>query len=265
MKRFRNLLPLMAILSGAVLLGTPTQADAAFKIRVSENGGTTYVVNVTDNDVVNHGTAGGGVGSGDVSGQTGGITVIYSDAMVSFSVFVGQSKPLFGNTPFLAAMDISIGGTFLTGGTLTVDITDTDFAPPASPSGLGGLTASIGSSAPAGTTFVGYLNGEDPNTAGLQGNKEFGGIDLPTTGTLLTTPTATAPGNLTTTAIGTAFAPYSMTARTVFSGGPGSGFSIDNKLTFSVPAPPGLVLALAGAPVLAFGAWVRRRRVPATA
>jgi hypothetical protein len=156
-------------------------------------------------------------------------------------------------------MDIGINGTFSGGGTITVEITDTDFAPPANPAGLGYLTASIGSSAPAGTTMIGYLNGDDPNLPGLQGNLEFGGV-VATTGTLLSTGLATAPGSLTAVVQGLAYAPYSMTSQTTFSGAANSGFSIDNKLTFDLPAPPALVLALTGLPVFAMGARFRRRK-----
>lgn len=245
----RYFLTSVAVLTGLAMLGTASPAEAAFKVRVFE--GSTLVYTAVDN----------GAGDTNAGSTVGAISFNYSDTVVAFSVIVGQSKPLFGNTPSVAAMDIAINGTFGTGGTLTIDITDTDFTPPGNPAGSGVLTAKIGSSAPAGTTFTGYLNGDDPNIAGPQGNKEFGGIDGPLTGTLITAGPASAPGNLVVSAGGTAFAPYSMTARTVFSGGAGSGFSLDNTLTFSVPAPAGLVLAATGLPVFGLGAWVRRRRV----
>lgn len=249
MIRFRSFLLTAIVAVGAIIFALPTQAQAAFKIRISEDGGATYVANVQDNM------------AGDMAVAAGAISFFYMDAAVTFSVTVGQSKPLFGNNPYVAAMDISIVGTFNGGGTITVDITDTDFAPPGSPAGLGYLTAKIGSSAPGGTTMIGYLNGDDPGIAGPQGNKEFGGID-PTNGTLITTPLATAPGTLITTTNDIAYAPYSLSARTTFSGTAGSGFSLDNTLTFTLPVPAGLVLALSGTPVLGLGAWLRRRRSP---
>lgn len=242
-----------AALAVVAMFGTTTSADAAFKVRYSINGGA--FVTVQDGQAV-----------ADVNPDTGGIAImVNNDPNVTFTIFGGQSKPLYGNSPYLAIMDISIFGSFKTasqggsGGTLVVDITDTDFLPPpASPAGNGTLVATIGSSAPSGTTFDGYLQG------GTNGNKEFGGIDS-TTGTIISATGATAPGNLVVKKDGIALAPYSLTARTTFSGSAGSGFSIDNTIAFAVPAPAGLVLALTATPLFGVGAWIRRRRAPKVA
>lgn len=233
-----------AALAVVAMFGTGTSADAAFKVRISTDSGTTFT-EVTDG------------GSGDMAAPTGAITFLYSDSTVTFSVLVGQSKPLFGNTPHLSAMDIAVVGTFLTSGTVIVDITDTDFTSPTSPAGYGALVAAIGSSAPSGTTFDGYLQG------GPGGNQEYGGLDS-LTGTIIQATGASAPGNLVVKKEGTALSPYSLTARTTFSGGPGSGFSIDNTLTFAVPAPAGLLLVLTAAPMFGAGAWMRRRQQKAS-
>lgn len=235
----------VAALAVAAIFGSGTSADAAFKVRVSTDGGGSFTT-VTDN-----------VGL-DIAPNAGAITFLYSDTKVTFSVLVGQSKPLFGNSPHLSAMDIAVVGTFAMAATVIVDITDTDFTSPSSPAGMGLLTAKIGSSAPSGTTFDGYLQG------GAGGNLEFGGIDS-ATGTIIKAEGATAPGTLVVSKEGIALSPYSMTARTTFSGATGSGFSIDNTLTFAVPAPAGLVLALTATPLFGIGAWVRRRRAPIAA
>src|SRR5262249_40909083 len=146
----------------------------------SEDGGSTFTTTVVDNSPQ------------DLSSATGAITFTYSDALVSFSVVVGQSKPLFGNDGSHAVMDIGITGSFSKtggGGTLVIDVTDTDFMPPDSPDGKGILTAKIGDSAPSGTTFTAYLNGKDP-TSGTGGNNEWGGIGGTPDGSLLTVPAA---------------------------------------------------------------------------
>src|SRR5262249_20167887 len=146
---FRKFLPVVAI--AAAILGASSQAQAAFKVRISENGGASYTLLVTDNDATNHGTLGG---PGDIDPTTGSIIASYSDALVSIVLTHGQSKPLFGNTPSNAAMDINISGTFNLAGSLTIDITDTGFNAPTSPTGPGVLTAHL----------TGQLTGSPPGS-----------------------------------------------------------------------------------------------------
>jgi hypothetical protein len=238
-----------AALAVVAMFGAGSNADAAFKVRISTDNGGTFT-EVFDGQTTGTYT--------DGASATGAITFLYSDSTVMFSVLVGQSKPLFGNSPHLSAMDIAVVGTFKTAGSVIVDITDTDFIAPTSPAGFGRLTAEIGSAAPSGTTFDSYLQG------GAGGNLEYGGIDS-NSGTIIEATGASAPGTLIVFKDGTALSPYSLTARTKFSGTVNSGFSIDNKVTFAVPAPAGLVLAMAAAPMFGFGAWIRRRRASISA
>jgi len=257
MTRFRNLLPLAAA-ALAVSLGAPGRADAGFKIRISEDGGSSYVLNVADNGV------------GDLSPTTGAITASYIDSNVAFSITIAQSKPLFGNSAGNSAIDLTVTGTFASsfsggfGGTITVDVTDTGFSAPGNFGGPGTLEAKVvnnNNPTTSNATFTGYLN------SGSGGNNEYGGIDA-LGGTVFTA----GPANLT-SGFGTAVAstnvpvvsgPYSMSSRLVFTGGAGSGFAYDGLVTFA-PAPASLLMAAAGMPVLGLGAWFRRLKARAQA
>jgi len=250
----------MAAGVAAAILGSPSRADAGFVIRVSTDGGSTFST-VTDN-----GSATGSL-TADVNPDVGGISSGFSSTIANFTVVAGNSKPLFGNTSGYSIEDISITGSFKNGGgTIIVDITDTGWAPPANFRGPGQLTVTLGNNNTAGITShsaTGYIDADDPGTAGAQGNVEFGGIGgfNPNGGIIYGPVTASGiVGNPTTTlnvpAVGT---PYSMSMRVVLTGTSG-GFSIDDNIHFT-PAPASLLMALAGVPMLAVGAWFRRRKV----
>jgi len=258
MMRSRLFLPVVALLLGAVILGVPNHAHATFQIRASVDNGATWKY-ATDE------------GAGDAFvGVPGFINGSFFFSNVTLFVTVGQSKPITGN-PGTSLIDVGINGSFVAagspffgiGGSVIVDISDTGFTSPASPSGPGILTASLGGGGmgtlPANTQFTAYANG------GPGGNLLYGGID-PTTGSVFWTPTATVSSPTTFASVPSPnlVAPYSLSARTTFSGAAGSTFSIDNHLTYTNPAPAGLVLALTGVPVLGLRAWFRRRRSVAT-
>lgn len=253
MTRFKSSFPLMAVAAVAVaMFGAPNRADAAFKIRVSEDGGGTWT-EVTDG------------GGGDLASATAGaITVFYSTAKVMFSVNVAQSKPLFGNTSGYSAMDLSITGTFGTGGEVIVDITDTDWNAPNNFLGPGILAVTqVGQGSPGLLTHTtqGWLNSDDPGIAGAQGNKEYGGVDA-TDGIVYATGVATPGSPYSPVNVPLVSGPYSMTLRTTFSGNANAGFSLDDKITFT-PAPASLMMAAMGLPMLGVGAWFRRRKTVA--
>lgn len=253
MHRFRNFLPIVAALVGAAILGAPSRAHADFEITVYE--GSTAVLTVTQTSANNL-----------TASTPGSITAVFSDGNVTFSLFGAESKPLTGNNPSLAAEDISISGTFKTNVTLTVDVSDTDFQPPSNPSGPGTLTATLSgnSGTPNNSLTNVFFNGYLANS-----NKEYGGVPNPVPGTpgASTISVATTLANPNASASGIAVAPYSMSSQSSFTntGGNNVGFSFDNRLTFSTPAPAGLLLALMGTPLLGLGAWIRRRRLQAAA
>jgi hypothetical protein len=230
--------PIMALLVGVAMMAAPNQAHATFQIRVSDNGGVSYQT-VNDNNLP-PGTV------SDTLATTGVISASFSFTNVTVLVTVGQSKPVTGG----AKLDIGINGTFSGAANLIVDITDLGFGPP---SGPGSLVAVAGGSA-LGNNFQFKGFGDNANAM-------YGGID--TAGTLATPPLS---GAGTSSATGTLNSPYSLSARTSFAAPSGTSptnsytFSIDNNLSFSVPAPAGIILALTGLPGLGIGAWLRRRQ-----
>lgn len=252
--RYTSLVAVAAVT--AAMLGTPSKADAAFKIRVSEDAGKTWT-EVEDNK------------GGDLaSAQAGAINMMYSGSSVSFSVVVGQSKPLFGNTSGYSVMDLSISGSFSKAGNVIVDITDTDWNAPANFAGPGLLAVTLGNNNTAGLTShtgIGYLNSDDPGIAGAQGNKEYGGIES-TTGLVFDTGLASGTtGNPSASNhLPGVTGPYSLSMRTTFGASGAAGFSIDDKITFT-PAPASLLLAAVGLPMLGIGAQLRRRKAAPTA
>jgi len=235
----------------AVLLGTVSSSEAAFKIRISD--GTNTVV-VTDNGV------------GDAVPVSGSINYTDVGSFAGFVVTVatGTSQPLPPNSAFLAYEDIAITVVYAGGGSgrLTVDLTDTSF----NLSGLPGpsnmkSTASNNSSANLSMTFQSYLN------YGAGGNNEFGGIDA-TGGTVFTTGLQGPIGPLgNNTASANPFPvlanPFSMSSRTVLTFGAPGIFSSDNNTTVVTPAPAGLLLALSASPAFGLGYWFRRRHARA--
>jgi hypothetical protein len=232
-----------AVLAGAVLLALPPPARAEFKVRISD--GTTTLAPVTDTD-------GDGVITHTFT-TFGGFQVVVTTAF---------SKPLIGNS-YLADMDINVSaapGTSL-GGTIYVDVTDTDFSINPGPNNTALLQSSIVANISSGSvTFQSWVN------YGTGGNNEFGGLD-PTTGLVETTDLQ---GPL--TGIGvvsnvskefTLTTPdaFSLTSRTVVTLAPGGTFaSTDGNTRVLTPGPGGAVMALFALPALGVLGWRRRQR-----
>jgi hypothetical protein len=225
------------------LVATPT-AEATLKIRASVDGFATFIEAVDE-------------GAGDSAGTTG-ITGLLSATFtfpgVTVHVSTGTSKPLVGN-PGLSEIDIGVTGAFTGAGTVIIDVTDTDFGPPGTPSGFGMLVADLSSNRLA--TFQAFIDNH---------NLHYGGVPAPGaigTAEISTGIAANAPPGVTDAVafgFGTAIAPYSMSGRTVLTGTAGQSISVDNNITFTVPAPAGVVLALTGLPLVGFGHWWRRRK-----
>jgi len=236
----------------AVAMATPSQADAAFKIRVSDGGPTSVV---TDNVLLDS------LGNpGDTNPTTG--FILYSTTSGGFTVIVttGTSKPQPPNSSSTAYEDIGILAIWNGTGsnTLTIDLTDTGFAlTPIQSAVMLSHAGNSSSNVLISETFQSYVN------FGAGGNNEFGGIDA-TGGTVFTTglqgPVAGGSSNDATGVVAGLTNPFSMSSRTVLTfSAPGTA-SIDNNTTLSTPAPAALVLLFSGAPVLA-GYVVRRRRL----
>jgi hypothetical protein len=150
----------------------------------------------------------------------------------------------------MADMSMSFGGIISAGfsGTIYVEMTDTDFAAPSYPVGLGYLTADLGGSLSniATASYTSYLSNS---------NGEF---DIPGSFSVTDNSADSVPASIE----GFATSPYSLTARTAFTITASSvtrSFSFDNRTTFELPEPATVLSALFGVPAL--GYWVRRRRV----
>jgi len=149
--RYFKLLAILAVVG--LVAWTATPAEAAFKLSLDDNAGSTLVV--ADGDAA------------DTDARQGVITVSASLGIWDISITAAFSKPTFGSVSD-PKIDIMTGnGQILSsgGGTLTVMATDTDFGPVAE-----GLTAdllSAGGTAASGASVdvYGYLD---------TGNVEFG-------------------------------------------------------------------------------------------
>jgi uncharacterized repeat protein (TIGR01451 family) len=188
-------------------------------------------------------TSGAGVVA-DGSPVTGAVAATFQFPSITFLATAAISKP-WGNSPQLAIVNLNVSASFQSAGTITIDVTDTDFNTPDNPTGPGTLTSVLRAN-DTGTVSAqqaGYANGGSPG-----GNVPFGGIDS-ATGNVFAAPLA-ATSNLfdsvtTSTPIANLIGHYSMSARTVFSGTAGSSVSLVNDLSF-VPngAPPAPELAI---------------------
>lgn len=120
-----------AAIAGAIGVFAAATAVAAFRMRLSVDGGATFPVDITDNGV------------GDSNGAVGAITWIGSIGGFQINVDTAQSKPVLGsgNQPQL---DLSVVATSSTGGgTLLIETTDTGFT-----GGGGSLVATAGGTQP---------------------------------------------------------------------------------------------------------------------
>ena len=242
-----------AALAVVALCSSAPSADAAFKIRISSDGGATFGTVIEDNM------------AGDNSGVAGLITTNFALPGGGTVGFVISSNRTLG-LPFgrLSQTELAfVGGTtFSSASTFVIDVTDTDYTAPtglslltseASGTGLSGQNATT-----ANISFQSWAN--DPNvefgtglfTGGVQGpfvNTNFGGPNAPDT----------------VSSLGMLSVPYSITSRftisnVVIPAGGSLQLTGTATVTSAVPAPAGLVLAVAGMPVFGLGAWVRRRR-----
>jgi len=225
MLRSRKLLPAVAALAVAVLLGTSYPARAAFSLTLHETGFADQTI--TDN------------GAGDLSSATGGvITFAGTYGTFDIQISVGTSNSASGAQP----AQLTINNTSITstsGGSLTVTLTDTGFTAPGT--GNAFLDTQLSTTQlPLGSTVTSHseVNGTAGGDVAL--NTVSGGLreDI--------------------VAIGTT--PYTLSNVTTFNlAGAGTLQFTGITTATAVPAPAGVVLALTGLPVLGLG-WLRRRR-----
>jgi len=271
MNRYRNSLPLVALLLGAVLFAAPTAAHAGLQIRFTEVDSTNHVIGTSTTSTVQV--------------NTNGTLQLFNSSTTDFSITTANNITTTGGvvTAHSETINVTYNGATLgaSGPKLLVEfIGDGYLAPPsstafitnnASPSNSGltvnSVTQSssvvngnqVGSGIAAGpvtgTVYTGYF------TSGLLGtSNSSGAVGANTSGVLLPNPGVGPQFALTT--------PFTFYQEYSFSNfgttGQAVALSAGSNVT-NTPAPAGLVLALAALPVLGIGAWVRRRKAAPTA
>jgi len=267
MNRLRNYLPLPTVLlSGAVMMGAPAQARAAFQIRVTEVDSTNHVIGTS-------------LTSG-VQANGNGTLQIFNTATTDFSIVATSNIVTTGGftTSHSETMNITYTGATVgaTGPKLLIEfIGDAYGAPPtstaliinnASPSTSGLVVNSVVQSssvvngnqvgsgiaaAPSvGSAYTGYF------TSGLLGTTTSSGmVGSSTSGVLMPNPGVGPAFGLT-----TPFTFYQVYTYSNFgTTGEASALSAGSSVT-NTPAPVGLVLALTGLPALGAFGWMRRRK-----
>jgi hypothetical protein len=244
MIRFRKLLPLAAVLAGAVVLGTPRAAHAYIEVDYSVDGSARTFGNSSNTGTVFFG--------GDLLG-------VYNVAL-NFSTTNtpgNNALALVTSSNNTVTTDTGVSGTH----TLTIYVTSLDFTNPTSPPPTVLGTASSGTTA-AGSgkvtvTYAGYADATNTKF-GTQVAAGPGSYDIVATGG--------QGGNGGGPALTNSFSPngakYSLTD--VLKIQTTDSVNITN-VTGNVnvtptPAPAGAVLALSGLPFVGLGAWLRRRK-----
>jgi hypothetical protein len=227
------------ILSAGILLLAATPSEAGFKLVLTDNLGNT-------SGVISDG------GGGDSNPVVGAITWIGAVGNFTVNVTTGISKPVFPNTPTEAKMDLNSVNVAIAGpGTLTIEVTDTDFSLLPNPQyvlshAFGGTIAGTGSSA----TFESFVNAS---------NAEF---DTSGAVSITSGPFGPVAFSDTQSKVFSGSSPFSVTQRMTISFGSGGGsYSGDGATTVFTPAPAALVLLASGMPVLGLGYWVRRKKM----
>jgi hypothetical protein len=244
MVRYHRILPLMAALAGAAILGMPPPAEAAFKLKMSVAGGPSIEVeDVNDDGLVGY------------FGDLGAFTV---------NVTVGASKPLLGN-PFLADMDItSLNVTTSTGGELTIELTDTGFSVlPTSESRFHLVSSATGNVFNGSVTFQSIVDMRDNGENEFTSASDVDGATVVSTGVQGPLSGAFGGGSpidslRTLEYVGTN--PFSMTSITTIKLNPYGFSSFDGRTSVMTPEPSGTALVLAGLPILGAFQWWRRRK-----
>jgi len=250
MKKAKNkmssLMKKLAVLGVLVTaLTCPSPAQATLTVRISIDGGATFT-DFTGTATRAEGSVTDLAGTNiDVIGRSNSTIASASDAQIS-------------------QVQININGGGLADVlALVVAVSDTGFS---KPTGLSTLTSSLsGTNAAAPVSGVGTFNSVvDYN------NNLFGGVLVDGTVSGNTFSTGLQPFTITssfqnTVAANTVAAPpFSMSNEFVIGAltiGSGAQFQLTGTSTLSnVPAPPALLLALTGLPVLGIGAWFRRRK-----
>lgn len=231
MLRFKKTWLLRSTLLSALLLGGPAAADAAFTLRLHQNGYTDAVV--TDNV------------SGDGSSAVGVISFSGSFGDFQIQVTIGSSNSQAEKTPAqLSIISMSItswDGVVVPSAPLVLTLQDDGFKVPAPGPVL--MTSQLSTTqAPQGTnvSFQSFLDSSGGTTLSLNG---VGGTSV------------VDPVNIGTT-------PYTLTNVTTITMTNGGTVNTTGITYVATPAPSSAMLALASLPALGCFSWLRRRKMP---
>jgi len=212
------------VLATAVVLGNPTPANAALTLRLTQGVNQVTVVD-NDNDGV----------------------VTYNGALGVFNINVstGLSKPVFAANSGFAKMDLNSVNVSSAAGTLTIELTDTNF--PAFQEG--DLIGHIGGTTNGTLEAWGYKNASNQefDISNPAAQVHLGPFNPPAFSDTESAPHGPLPT-------------YSMTqVVTITHTSAGQSTSFNYELINYAPAPAGIVLLASGAPAFAI-AWLRRRK-----
>jgi len=234
--RRSSLLVAMALVAFA-LLGAPTQANAAFKMTLSDSDGNTVTIN--DNN------SPGGTGL-DISSASG--RIIFDGSLGVFDIQMDTGTSNAPGTNKLAQLTInstSISSVGFTGNkTITITLEDTGFfSPLGSPVDLVTQVSTTQLPTDSSVTYQSFVNGNP-------------GTQLSLTG---------VGGAKTSEHVSITSSPYTLTSvSTITIHGQGAGNELTVQTTgltaVTVPAPAGVVLALTALPLGVVSCWLRRRK-----
>jgi hypothetical protein len=232
MFRFRTIPPLLvAALTGAVILGSPTPADAGFKLTLSD--GTTSTV-IEDNK------------AGDVATQEGLISFIGKLGLFEFQVTTGSSNaPGTESLAQLTINNLSIATKGFEGyKNLTITLEDTGFTSPEK----GTLNSQLSNTMLPGGSSVTYQSFVDGQAGKLLKLEGVGGVS----------------DSQSISVSGTPYTIKSVTSYTIKGWGDNTPLALQSTgiTAVAAPAPAGLVLAGSGVPFLGLVGWLSRRGKP---
>jgi hypothetical protein len=228
MIRFHKFGPLVALLLGAAFLGLPPPAHAAITLTIAEAGFQPVVVAYADN------------GNGVIS---------YAGSVGDFNIqwtFGYSNAPGTGNLAELAINNSSVSTQGFTGDrTLTITLKDDSFYAPANTPGLS-LVSQLATTQLPGNSNVTFQSFLDNNPGYLLTLDTIGGVTTSNSVSVTNTPYTLA----------------NVTTYTVHGQGTGNQLLVQSTglTAVTTPAPPGVVLTLAGIPFVGFGCWLRRRQ-----
>jgi hypothetical protein len=244
MRLFDKWLPLRAtMLAVALLLVATSPARASLVLVLSDNAG--HTATATDSPA--------NPGAVAWSGTLGNFKINMTSAF---------GNPVLGapNVAELDLTDVSITSSTGGGGTLHITAYETGYQLPSN-APVGGFLTSIGGTISTGGTIsaVSYFDSSNTgNSATLPSFQAPGGAVKYDLGQFGGVPFSGYVGG----SQALSGSPFALINQVTVSLGNSQSVSFDIDTTVSVPAPPGMLLALSGAPVLALGCWWKRRQSP---